>query len=208
MNRVSKDRILLIATIALAISAIVESIFRSDVGYLLTPFFAWIPTLIIWSGLWVCLVISVLRIRSLKPDVKSINIASVLILICAMLVAKAIPLERIYIHVDHKLKKGKREHFVVSAESMGVEVQSNTVNEILLPNHLTHLSKNGGSIKWFRDENADSVLFYWWHGMFGVENGFLYCSQGMLPENSFLEYTLMRSHKKLDDNWYFIWCSR
>jgi hypothetical protein len=208
MNKVRKDKAYLVATIIFATLAVLESIFRIDLGYWLTPFLAWIPMVVIWGGFWLLAIINVIRLISSQSDPRRIPIIPVFISIGVVVVTYLVPLDNLYAGIDHKLRNQSRLDFISSANSTGINIQTNEVNEILLPASQKHLSKNRESVKWVRKGSTDYVLFYWWHGMFGEESGFLYCSNDKLPEYTFLEYTLIRSHKKLDENWYFIWCSR
>jgi hypothetical protein len=200
-----KNKFIIILISILGVIATLSSLYSIELVYLLTPFLVWIPYLIIWGSLFLLLCISIFRLIRNYKAFSVISLTPTIILIAIVLINIYFPFQKSRINLDYNSKKEDRIEFI---EKNNYIIPNDTFQIINLPERYTHLSKNGSSVKWMRENHNDFVLFHWYQGMMGEENGFLYSSIDSIPNNNIVPYTSIVSSRKLDKNWFFVWCSR
>lgn len=208
MLKFNRDNSFLVITISLCFIASLGTYYNIELTYLMSVFIVWIPFLIIWFLLAILFVISVVRLIKSWKFLTWKKWLSPLSIIVIVLLNIFTPVTKIKQHLDFRINKVDRLEFIYNAENLGLNIQPDTINIIKLPESYKHTSKDNNSVAWLQEGNENYVLFYWWNGMFGEANGFLYCSNDQIPENDIFPYTKIQSYRKIEKEWYFIFCSR
>lgn len=110
-----------------------------------------------------------------------------------------VPIEKFQKYINYKFYLNDRIQLIDNLKKSIVTSNSSEINH-----------KNNNYI-YYNYNKKIYVLFYWFHGMLGEDNGFLFTDDDqLLYKNQFEEFltTSIISINKIDSNWYFIYCSR
>lgn len=123
---------------------------------------------------------------------------SLLINIITILIVIFVPFTEIRTQMDFKVHYNAREEIITMIQTG--KLVKNTDYSILLPEGYRNLSKGGGEIIIYEDNENIEILFYTFRGILDNFAGFVYTTTGNEPH---MEQYKIVVHMK--ENWY--WCS-
>jgi len=189
MNKNGIKRIIslpLILSCGISVILIMVNIFRWNIIDIVTVFVQLFIELIVYIAFLIIIIWSIFYWITNFKDKKMYAMIPLIINIITIISIMFIPFKDIMLKLDFETHYNERVSIVDMVKSG--ELRNDTAYRhdlIQLPEEFKHLSKGGGEISVYKDNNTTEILFYTFRGILDNFSGFVYAEDGKEP---ILEY--------------------
>lgn len=193
-----KKYILLITSVIVMILSFLNSWFSDQMLDSLF-IFALIPSLVLFVGWIICLVLSVIKIIKNK---NVFNIISLIVTVLTVLLILFFPFRESKVRLELKLYEEERLEIIKMIEDNKLKVDD--LGNVKLPNKYKKVSTSGEVAIYQNDEDGKVVAFWIFRGMLSGSVQLVYSTGGEeIIRSSEIEHPIV-SIDKLKDNWYYV----
>ena len=193
-----KKYILLIVSVIVLILSFLNSWF-SDMLFDSLFIFALIPSLVLFVGWIICLVLSIIK---LIKDKNVFNIISFIAVILTALLVLFFPFRETKVRLELNLYEEKRLEIIRMIEDNKLKVDD--LGNVKLPNKYKKVSTSGEVAVYQNDEDCKVIAFWVFRGMLSGSIQLVYSDGGEeMIIDSEIENPII-SIDKLKDNWYYV----
>lgn len=193
-----KKYILLIVSVIVLILSFLNSWF-SDMLFDSLFIFALIPSLVLFVGWIICLVLSIIK---LIKDKNVFNIISFIAVILTALLVLFFPFRETKVRLELNLYEEKRLEIIRMIEDNKLEVDD--IGNAELPDKYKKVSTSGEVAVYQNDEEGKVIVFWVFRGMLSGSVELIYSTGGeKLIRDNEVGYPIV-SIEKLKDNWYYV----
>lgn len=193
-----KKYILLIVSAIVLILSFLNSWF-SDMLFDSLFIFALIPSLVLFVGWIICLVLSVIKIIKNK---NVFNIISLIVVVLTALLVLIFPFREAKVRLELNLYEEERLEIIRMIEDNKLKVDD--LGNVELPDKYKKVSTSGEVAVYQNDEDGKLIGFWVFRGMLSGSVQLVYSTGGeQLIRSSDIEHPIV-SIDKLKDNWYYV----
>lgn len=193
-----KKYILLITSVIVMILSFLNSWFSDQMLDSLF-IFALIPSLVLFVGWIICLVLSVIKIIKNK---NVFNIISLIVTVLTALLILFFPFRESKVRLELNLYEEERLEIIKMIEDNKLKVDD--LGNVKLPNKYKKVSTSGEVAIYQNDEDGKVVAFWIFRGMLSSSVQLVYSTGGEeIIRSSEIEHPIV-SIDKLKDNWYYV----
>ena len=193
-----KKYILLITSVIVMILSFLNSWFSDQLLDSLF-IFALIPSLVLFVGWIICLVLSVIKIIKNK---NVFNIISLIVTVLTALLILFFPFRESKVRLELNLYEEERLEIIKMIEDNKLKVDD--LGNVKLPNKYKKVSTSGEVAIYQNDEDGKVVAFWIFRGMLSGSVQLVYSTGGEeIIRSSEIEHPIV-SIDKLKDNWYYV----
>lgn len=193
-----KKYILLITSVIVMILSFLNSWFSDQMLDSLF-IFALIPSLVLFVGWIICLVLSAIKIIKNK---NVFNIISLIVTVLTVLLILFFPFRESKVRLELKLYEEERLEIIKMIEDNKLKVDD--LGNVKLPNKYKKVSTSGEVAIYQNDEDGKVVAFWIFRGMLSGSVQLVYSTGGEeIIRSSEIEHPIV-SIDKLKDNWYYV----
>ena len=193
-----KKYILLITSVIVMILSFLNSWFSDQMLDSLF-IFALIPSLVLFVGWIICLVLSAIKIIKNK---NVFNIISLIVTVLTVLLILFFPFRESKVRLELKLYEEERLEIIKMIEDNKLKVDD--FGNVKLPNKYKKVSTSGEVAIYQNDEDGKVVAFWIFRGMLSGSVQLVYSTGGEeIIRSSEIEHPIV-SIDKLKDNWYYV----
>lgn len=193
-----KKYILLITSVIVMILSFLNSWFSDQMLDSLF-IFALIPSLVLFVGWIICLVLSVIKIIKNK---NVFNIISLIVTVLTALLILFFPFRESKVRLELNLYEEERLEIIKMIEDNKLKVDD--LGNVKLPNKYKKVSTSGEVAIYQNDEDGKVVAFWIFRGMLSGSVQLVYSTGGEeIIRSSEIEHPIV-SIDKLKDNWYYV----
>ena len=161
--------------------------------------FALIPSLVLFVGWIICLVLSVIKIIKNK---NVFNIISLIVTVLTALLILFFPFRESKVRLELNLYEEERLEIIKMIEDNKLKVDD--LGNVKLPNKYKKVSTSGEVAIYQNDEDGKVVAFWIFRGMLSGSVQLVYSTGGEeIIRSSEIEHPIV-SIDKLKDNWYYV----
>lgn len=193
-----KKYILLFVSVIVLILSFLNSWF-SDMLFDSLFIFALIPSLVLFAGWIICLVLSVIKIIKNK---NGFNIISLIVTVLTALLILFFPFREAKVRFELNLYEEERLEVIKMIEDNKLKVDD--LGNVKLPNKYKKVSTNREVSVYQNDEDGKVIGFWVFRGMLSGSVQLVYSTGGEeIIRSSEIEHPIV-SIDKLKDNWYYV----
>ena len=193
-----KKYILLIISVIVMILSFLNSWF-SDQLFDSLFIFALFPSLILFVGWVICLVLSIIK---LIKDINVFNIISLIVVILTALLVLFFPFRQVKVRLELNLYEDERLEIIKMVENNKLEVDD--LGNAKLPDKYKKVSTSGEVAVYQNDEDGKVFAFWVFRGMLSGSVQLIYSTGGAkLIRDNETGHPII-SIDKLKDNWYYV----
>lgn len=193
-----KKYILLIVSVIVLILSFLNSWF-SDMLFDSLFIFALIPSLVLFVGWIICLVLSIIKTIKSKNE---FNIISLIIVILTALLVLFFPFREVKVRLELNLYEENRLEIIKMIEDNKLKVDD--LGNAKLPNKYKKVSTSGEVAVYQNDEDGKVIGFWVLRGVLSGSVQLIYSTGGeKIIRDSEIEHPIV-SIDKLKDNWYYV----
>ena len=193
-----KKYILLIISVIIMIISFLNSWFSDQLIDSLF-IFALIPSLVLFVGWIICLVISITKIIKVR---NVFNIISLIAVILTAVLVLFFPFREAKVRLELKLYKEERLEIIKMIEDNKLEVDD--IGNAELPDKYKKVSTSGEVVVYQNDEEGKVIGFWVFRGMLSGSVELIYSTGGeKLIRDNEVGYPIV-SIEKVKDNWYYV----
>ena len=193
-----KKYILLITSVIVMILSFLNSWFSDQMLDSLF-IFALIPSLVLFVGWIICLVLSAIKIIKNK---NVFNIISLIVTVLTALLILFFPFRESKVRLELNLYEEERLEIIKMIEDNKLKVDD--LGNVKLPNKYKKVSTSGEVAIYQNDEDGKVVAFWIFRGMLSGSVPLVYSTGGEeIIRSSEIEHPIV-SIDKLKDNWYYV----
>lgn len=193
-----KKYILLIISVIVMILTFLNSWFSDQLLDSLF-IFALIPSLVLFVGWIICLVVSIIK---LIKDRNVFNIISLIVVVLTALLVLFFPFREVKVRLELNLYEDERLEIIKMIEDNKLEV--NDLGNTKLPNKYKKVSTSGEVAVYQNDEDGKAIVFWIFRGMQSGSVQLIYSTGGeeLIRDNE-TGHPIV-SIDKLKDDWYYV----
>ena len=193
-----KKYILLITSVIVMILSFLNSWFSDQMLDSLF-IFALIPSLVLFVGWIICLVLSAIKIIKNK---NVFNIISLIVTVLTALLILFFPFRESKVRLELNLYEEERLEIIKMIEDNKLKVDD--LGNVKLPNKYKKVSTSGEVAVYQNDEDGKVIAFWVFRGMLSGSVQLVYSTGGEeIIRSSEIEHPIV-SIDKLKDNWYYV----